>query len=359
MFIRAWHYLSLRPYWLALLISCGLLLWMLLSSAEPVMDTVLKTAKEENLPKVEITHFIPQKTTKSLTLYGRSQANSRAVIRVKVAGEVVSVEAEKGSIVKNKQNLAVLEKSALSEQLAQTQALFAERLLNYKAAKSLNVKGLQGRARVAEMYSLLLAAKTQVKQLQLQLQRTHITAPFAGILQEQFAEKGDYLQVGDAIFSLENIEPIIIRGDATEHYINHLKLDQDITATLLTGMKIVGKISYIASMADPKSSTFRVEAKFPNPELKIFSGMSVKLSIPLYPVDAIYVSPSVLALDKKGNLGVKLVQEEQVVFKAVELVEADNEGVWLSGFTHPVDIITRGQGFVKQGDRVQAIKLEK
>ena len=94
------------------------------------------------------------------------------------------------------------------------------------------IKGCRGRASLAEMYSLLLAAKTDVKQLQLQLQRTSIEAPFAGVLQEKFAEKGDYLQEGDALFSLENIDPIIIRGDATEHYINQLKLGQAVSATL-------------------------------------------------------------------------------------------------------------------------------
>jgi multidrug efflux system membrane fusion protein len=128
---------------------------------------------------------------------------------------------------------------------------------------------------------------------------------------------------------------------------------------LLSGENISGKISYIASRADPNSSTFRIEAEFPNPDFKILSGISAKFSIPLYPVEAIYVSPSVLAMDEQGNLGVKLVEKGTVIFKRINLVEADNDGAWLSGFTAPVDIITLGQGFVKAGDRVQAIAAEK
>lgn len=359
MFARLCHYFALRPYWIALLISGLLLFWMLSKPADEPANELQRAASEENLPKVQITRFTPKKITKSLTLYGRSEANSRAVIRAEVAGKIVKIAAKKGSHVKANAKLADIEKSALPQQLAQAKALLAERLLNYKAVKSLNDKGLQGRARLAEVNSLLLAAKTAVKQLQLQLLHTNIVAPFAGILQEQFAEKGDYLQVGDAIFSLENIDPIVIRGDVTEHYINQLKLGQTVSATLLSGEQISGKISYIASLADPKSSTFRIEAEFTNPGFKLFSGISAKLSIPLYPVEAIYVSPSALAMDAQGNLGIKSVQDGEVVFKNIELVDADNGGVWLSGFNKPVDIITLGQGFVKPGDRVQAIAVEK
>ncbi|MCW8994737.1 MAG: efflux RND transporter periplasmic adaptor subunit [Psychromonas sp.] len=360
MFARLCRYFSLRPYWIALLITGLLVCWMLLKPTDTALaNEPQKAAKEESLPKVQTTHFIPQKITKLLTLYGRSEAHSRAVIRAEVAGKIVAIATEKGRYVGAGTKLVDIEKSELPQRLAQAEALLAERLLNYKAVKSLNEKGLQDRARLAEVNSLLLAAQTEVKQLQLQLLRTEVVAPFAGILQEQFAEKGDYLQVGDAIFSLENIDPIIIRGDATEHSINHVKLGQSVSAELLSGENVSGKVSYISSQADPQSSTFRIEAEFPNPDFKILSGMSAKLSIPLYPVEAIYVSPSALAMDEQGSLGIKSVDDGVVVFKAINLVEVDNGGAWLSGFTKPVDIITLGQGFVKAGDHVQAIAVGK
>jgi multidrug efflux system membrane fusion protein len=359
MFMRLCRYLALRPYWIALLIIGLLLLWMLSKPANKPINEIQAAVEKEKLTTVQTTHFVPQKITKSLSLYARSEANSHAVIRAKVAGEIVEVAVEKGRNVKATENLAKIEQGALPEQLAQAQALLAERLLNYNAVKSLNQKGLQGRARLAEVKSMLLAAKTAVKQLQLQLQYTNITAPFAGILQQQFAEQGDYLQVGDPLFGLENIDPIVIRADVTEHYINQLTLGQSVSAILLSGDKISGKISYIASRADPQSSTFRIETQFANPGLKIVAGISAELSIPLYPVEAIYVSPSALAMDAQGNLGIKAVKEGVVVFKNINLVDADNNGVWLSGFSEPVDIITLGQGFVKPGDHVQAVAAEK
>jgi multidrug efflux system membrane fusion protein len=354
MLVSALRYLSLRPYYLALFIIVLLSLWMLSSPVQSQLMAKEKDAESIPLPKVQTTHFIPQKKIKELSLYGKSEANSRAVIRAEVAGKIIKTSTVKGQYVKANKSLVNIEKSELPERLAQAEAQLAERELNFKAVKSLNDKGLQGRARLAEMKSLYLVAKTRVKQLKLQLKRTNVVAPFSGVLQEQFADKGDYMQVGDPIFSLENTNPIVIRGDATEHHISQFKNGQKVTAKLLSGDVITGKISFISSMADSKSSTFRIEAEFNNPGFKIFSGISAKLTIPLYSVNAIYVSPSALAMDESGNLGVKIVKEGVVVFKAINLVEADNDGAWLSGFDGPVDIITLGQGFVKPGAQVDA-----
>lgn len=351
------HFLS-RPYYLALFITALLCFWMLSAPVQSEFLAEEKAPEVEVLPKVQTTHFIPQEMIKELNLYGKSEANSRAIIRAEVAGKIIKLSSQKGHYVQVNNSLANIEKSELPERLAQAEAQLAEHELNYKAVQSLNDKGLQGRARVAEMKSLYLVAKTRVKQLKLQLTRTNVVAPFSGVLQEQFAEIGDFMQVGDPIFSLENTNPIVIRGDATEHHITQLKQGQKVTATLLSGDVVTGKLTYIASMADSKSSTFRIEAEFANPGFKIFSGISAKLTIPLYPVDAIYVSPSALAMDEEGNLGVKLVDQGVVVFKAINLVEADNDGAWLSGFDGPVDIITLGQGFVKPGAKVDATAAE-
>lgn len=358
MFARCYRYFALRPYWLALLICALLLSWMLIKPGDKPVTEVQSGADKEKLPRVQVTRFTPQQITRTLTLYGKSEASRRAVIRAEVAGKIVAISAQKGRYVTANTDLAKIEKSALPQQLAQAEALLSERLLNFNAAKSLNARGLLDRAALAAANSLLLAAETRVKQLQLELQRTTIVAPFAGMVQEKLAEQGDYLQVGDALFALDSLDPIIIRGDVTEHDIGQLQLGQAVSATLLSQEKIFGKISYIAAYSDPQSNTFRVEAEFANGDFKIRSGMSAELSIPLYSVAAIYISPAVLALDAQGNLGVKLVKEGVVVFQGIDLVDADNDGVWLAGFSEAVDIITLGQGFVKPGDPVQAIAAE-
>ena len=359
MFSRIIKSITLKPYLVAIAICIFLLFWMQIPQAQTESTASESELSFNNtatiLPRVQTSHYISQSITKNMTLYGKSEANRSVIIRAEVAGKIINVNVNKGAYIKRHKSIVNIEKSEIPARLKQAQASLTERELTYKAVKSLNDKGLQGRVRLAEVNTQLLSAKTDVEHLQLVLKRTNVIAPFSGILQLQYADLGHYLQIGDPIFSLENTDPIVIRGDATEHNINALTLGQTVSATLISGEVIEGKLSYIASISDGDSSTFRIEAKFPNPQLKIFSGISAKLTLPLYQVDAIYVSPSVLAMDEEGNLGVKTVEDSVVVFHAINLVEADNEGAWLSGFKGEVDIITLGQGFVKAGDKVDAV----
>ena len=353
--------ITLKPYLVAIAICIFLFFWMQIPQAQTestLSESELSfnnTTTTTILPRVQTSHYTSQSITKNMILYGKTEANKSVIIRAEVAGKITNVNVNKGAYIKRHKSIVNIEKSEIPARLKQAQASLTERELTYKAVKSLNDKGLQGRVRLAEVNTQLLSAKTDVEHLQLVLKRTNVIAPFSGILQLQYADLGHYLQIGDPIFSLENTDPIVIRGDATEHNINALTLGQTVSATLISGEVIEGKLSYIASIADGDSSTFRIEAKFPNPQLKIFSGISAKLTLPLYQVDAIYVSPSVLAMDEEGNLGVKTVEDSVVVFHAINLVEADNEGAWLSGFKGEVDIITLGQGFVKVGDKVDAV----
>ncbi|MEZ9418021.1 efflux RND transporter periplasmic adaptor subunit, partial [Vibrio sp. 10N.286.49.E1] len=78
--------------------------------------------------------------------------------------------------------------------------------------------------------------------------------------------------------------------------------------------------------------------------------------------DAIKITPAMLALDEAGNLGVKTLvsidDSPTVRFVNIQLVKAEQDGVWLTGLGQQVDIITVGQGFVRDGDSVIAVEQD-
>ncbi len=73
---------------------------------------------------------------------------------------------------------------------------------------------------------------------------------------------------------------------------------------------------------------------------------------------AVKITAAMLALDEEGNLGVKTLRNEHVEFVPIQLVKAEDDGVWLSGLGERVDIIVLGQGFVRDGDQVLANKVD-
>ena len=63
---------------------------------------------------------------------------------------------------------------------------------------------------------------------------------------------------------------------------------------------------------------------------------------------------SILRLDDQGNLGVRLISNQGTVeFKEIGLIQDTNSGVWVSGLPSSSRIITVGQDYVNEGEKVK------
>ncbi|QUJ70328.1 efflux RND transporter periplasmic adaptor subunit (plasmid) [Photobacterium sp. GJ3] len=362
------RWLSARPYFYAIGITIAIIVWMLSGQSKTEDHTAqvagasgaaaTETAAQAPIPKVRITTFQAEQVYRSLTLYGKTEPSRQATVKAEVTGRVIEVVAQRGSFVQEGQIIALLAKDDRPEQLRRAKAQLKQRQIEYDGVKQLNAKGFQGRARLAEAEAALVDAQANVASLTLALEKTTIRAPLSGILNDRLVEVGDYAQVGDPIGTIADINPLIVRADVTESDILKIRLHQDANARLVGGIPVSGKVRYISKVANEATNTFRIEVSFDNPDLQLLAGTSAELQVPLEETEAIKVTPAVLALDDVGNLGVKTVEGDAVVFTPVNVVKSDGDGTWLGGFSGQVDVITVGQGFVRPGDRVEAIKLE-
>ena len=58
-----------------------------------------------------------------------------------------------------------------------------------------------------------------------------------------------------------------------------------------------------------------------------------------------------------NSLGIKtIINDNEVKFIPISIVKVEPDGVWLGGVKDQVDVITTGQGFVRNGDRVIPVR---
>jgi len=62
-----------------------------------------------------------------------------------------------------------------------------------------------------------------------------------------------------------------------------------------------------------------------------------------------------LILDDSGAVGVRIVVNSIVRFVKVEILSDGPDGMWVSGLPDRVSIITVGQEFVNNGERVKTV----
>jgi membrane fusion protein, multidrug efflux system len=330
-------------------------LWMLsgiLKGDEIKQETEAEPVHK--LTRVQVEGYQAQPMRREVIIQGQSQVKRQVVVKAETSGQVNQVLVDKGSMVKKGTSVIRLEDDARPMQLKEARALVAQRTLEYEAAKKLKSKNLQTDRQVAEAMTLLESAKTQLINAELNLARQNVTAPIAGQIQARYVEVGDYLKLGDPAYTLINLDPLVLAGDVSENEVDLLKIGQSANVELSNGAKMTGKLTFIALMADSNTRTFAIEVEAPNSELKQRAGMSATIRIPLNITPAHKISPALLSLDDSGVMGVKIVDKDSIVrFYKVEILKSERDGLWLGGLPENIDLITVGQGFVRDGDKVE------
>lgn len=351
-------WLAERPWVIAVSLAVVLVLWMASGAMQAKEAPDLKEQKHAPVAKVQVKQMQATPVPRTLTLYGRTQADRSISLNSEVRGKVLSVLAERGAAVTQGQVLVKLDPQDIPAQITSAEALLKQREIAYQGAKKLKTSGYQGEAQYAQAAADLAQAKANLARLQLDLANTQVKAPFTGVMNQRFVEVGNYVKSGDPIAEIVDLSPVVVKAFATEKQVNELTLGQLAEVKLINGHTTQGKLRYIASVADEKTNTFKLEIALASSDEKLAAGMSAEVAIELEPVPAIKLSPALLALDESGNIGVKTVVTNKVKFTPIDIVKSEVDGLWLAGLGTSPNVITLGQGFVRPGDAVEAVMAE-
>ena len=351
------RWLEQRPYIIAIIIALTLVLWMASGANATAKDAEsnVQETKEAVKAQVKVETHHAQDVFRTVELYGRTEPDRVTTLKAEVRGKIVEVLAKRGSRVEKGQIIAQIALNDLPSQLTRSKALLKQREIEYQGVLKLNEKGYQGRVQLAQAFADLEAVKADIERLELDIANTVIRAPFSGVLNTRYVEVGDYVASGDDIAMIADLDPLIVRAHVTENQINLLSIGQKAQVSLLNKQTAQGELRYIASVGNDATNTFKIEVAIENKDSKLLAGLSSELTIALEKIPAIKVSPALLALDELGNIGVKSVDNNRVTFTPIDIVKSESDGVWLTGLGDQSDIITLGQGFVRHGDKVEAI----
>jgi multidrug efflux system membrane fusion protein len=291
-----------------------------------------------------------------IDLQGEIESVRDIEVRAETDGIVTKLKSNKGEHLTKGQQILVLATNDRQARLARAKAELKVRQADLKSSLSLKAKKLISENQYLQNVANVVSAEAEVKEREIEIQRTTITAAFDGVLDELHVELGDYVSSGTALATLVDDQYITISAEVPQQHISKLKNGQKVSAELLNGAKIEGELFYISSSADTRTRTFRIEAKALNTMgIKRF-GQSARVSIYLDEQYAHKLSPSLLGLDSDGLLEIKGVDEGQrVITHTVDILRSENDGIWLSGLPKQFNLITVGQGFVSEGDVVNAI----
>lgn len=314
-------------------------------TAETAAPMSVRVATLDAIPRVE-----------TVGVTGRTEASRKVELRAETFGQVVDLYVQRGQTVENAAPIASLRPDDRPAKLAEAKATLRQRQIEFNAAAKLTEKGFRSETEKAGAQARLDAARAIVEQMDIDIARTTFRAPFTGTVGAGHVEKGDYVKVGDVTATVVDLDPILVVGNVSERHVNKINSGMPGTITLIDGEEHTGIVSFVASLADPATRTYRFELEVANPDLTIRDGLTAQIKIPVATTAAHFVTPSVLTLNDDGFVGIKTVEpDNKVMFRHVDIIADEPDGIWLGGLPETIRMITVGQEFVIEGETVTPV----
>ena len=356
----------------AIVIFIAVVAWMLIpregiSTAGEAKPVVVVTVAPEGsnagegleTPLVRTLAVSEEDYTQQIRIRGRTQAFRHVMVRAEEPGKLISEPVARGTRVSQGDVLCELAIDARDANLSESLSRLEQTQFEYKASLDLQKRGLQSEVIVAQQKAAVAAAEAAVRRAELALARTKILAPFDGVVETRSVELGDLLNVGAVCASVLDDSPMLLVGLVPEQNITALEVGSLVEAELGTGMHISGHVTYLARAADTNSRSYRIEVEVDNSEINIREGITAELLVDAQDLLAHQIPSSALTLDDTGEIGVKILDRNNVVqFQRVDIIGDGsnrlNSGVWVTGLSGTTTLVTIGQEIVFPGQRVDS-----
>jgi len=314
------------------------------------------TETNDDLMRVQVTLANLESRPREIVLQGQLEPTRVLQVRAETSSTIDAVPVIKGDRVNAGDEIVALAMNGRDQDLAEADAQVASAVSEQKAAAQLRQQGLQSVVQSQRANATLASAQAQRNRIRRDISKIKILAPFDGILNDLSVEVGALVSIGDVVAQLVDDSSYKVTAQVAQQAVGELSVGQNVTVELITGQTLEGTLSFVATVANAQTRSFTVEATVKKPEEPVSAGVSASLKIPVETLETVFLTPSALSLGDRGELGVKIVNEENVVeFVPIKLLSTTIDGAWVSGVSVGSRIITLGQAFVAEGEIVDPI----
>ena len=123
--------------------------------------------------------------------------------------------------------------------------------------------------------------EAQLGEIKAVIQRKTIKAPFSGVLGIRQVNLGQYLAGGDALVTLQALNPIYVNFGVPQQSAGQIPVGRvvKITTEDAGGLEWSGRVTALDSMVDEATRNIQVQATLPNPDGKLRPGMFVQAEV--------------------------------------------------------------------------------
>lgn len=250
----------------------------------------------------------------SLSAPGSLEAVQGVTVAAETAGKVAKIAFEAGASVKAGDVLVQLDTTTEEAQLRAAEATAALARANLARARELRNSGTNSPAELDAADAQARQADAQAEGLRAIIAKKSIKAPFSGRLGLRLVNLGQILREGDAITTLQTLDPIFVNFALPQQRVAQVQPGAvvRVTSDAAPGATFEGKIHALSPEVDVTTRSVRAQATIANAGEKLRPGMyaSVEVVLPTQnevlaiPVTAVLYAPygdTVFVIEEKAG----------------------------------------------------------
>ncbi|HZX32733.1 MAG TPA: efflux RND transporter periplasmic adaptor subunit [Rhodocyclaceae bacterium] len=282
---------------------------------------------------VTVLDMQPRKVPTSIEIMAQTEGARETEVRARVGGIIMKRLYQEGDLVKAGQPLFQIDRAPYENTLAEAKAKAEQ-----TAREAARLKGLAEAKAIAQKdyddaVSANAVAQAALKQAELNLAWTTVTAPVAGTSGRAVKSEGNLVSTGadSLLTSIFQTNPIWVRFSLGESDLAKFP-SKRVTPKDVTGVELVmpdgtvynqrGKLNFLASNIDPTLGTQQMRAEFANPDQVLLPGQFVRVRILTGERDGVFLVPQAAVLQtEQGTLVMTTDAENKVAPRPIKAGE--------------------------------------
>jgi membrane fusion protein (multidrug efflux system) len=314
-------------------------------------------AKREMPPVVVQTTVVEAKEIpRTIAAVGGLESPQSTQLAAEVSGRIVYLDISEGQEVEAGHELARLDEQQARASVSVAEARFRNAQATVRRLKTLGGAKLIAQQELDDAQAELDAAQGELEQARVALDKTTIRAPFSGVLGLRQVSLGAFVDAGDPIVRVTQIDPLHLRFSLPQQAFGELHLGQKVRGVVgHCGTRFGGQVSAVDPYVDPATRTLQVQAQVPNGGRKLLPGMATTLKVELESVpNALTVPESAIVRQGTARFVYTVDEDRTVARHDVTLGEyLLGEVQVTSGLPQGATVVAAGHQKLRPGAKVE------
>ena len=291
--------------------------------------TQSQTEAETLLAKVKVVEILPVPFTDILVLPGTVVPYEDIDLAAKTSGTVEWIGPKQGDRLKKDEKLLQVDVTSSKTKVTEARALYEQAVKDYDRIKRLYHEKITSKEQLDNAETVLNTSKAALDSTSVNLKDGTLYSPINGILDSLLVDEGEYINPGQTVMKIVDIDRVYIELPVPEKDILYFTKGQEVALQMSVAAgqgnsgeanetsdfgqgDFNGVIDFVSMTADSTTRTYLVKVLTENSDHKMRPGMIVRARLVRRELQEAIAVPFFTIVDQEEGKSVFVIDEESV-----------------------------------------------